>query len=104
MSATKHKMGDLIKSRKNGQGPPICPIMDNRSQSKATNDPVKTFNLALAYALSVGRQEDVAQACKVSQGTVSRWCAGHIPKPKNLAPTTHRLSGFINRRSRKVVA
>lgn len=62
----------------------------------------KNFRLVLAYALSLGRQQDVARAVSKSQGQVSRWSSGaKVPRSCNLPGIIRRLSAFVDRRSRK---
>ncbi len=82
--------------------PAKCPIIDK--VSKRTFDeysPAKTFVLALAYALSVARQEDLAKALHVEQSTVCRWAQGHMPRPVNIEHLTKRIASFVERRGRK---
>ncbi len=62
------------------------------------DEPRKTWNLALAYALSVGRQEDLAKVCGVEQSTVSRWLAGRGPTNGRLLGYQKKLVQFIERR------
>ena len=102
MPAPKHHMADLVRNRGSRVKTTKAPIMYNRSDSPDALK--KSFNLALAYALSVGRQVDLAQVCGVYQSTISMWCNGRLPRVCNMAGLTRKLVAFVNRRSRKGVA
>lgn len=69
------------------------------------HNPLQGFKLALAYALSLGVQADVALLLGINQAQVSRWARGvRSPMRKDIPRYTRRLAGFIQRRSRKIVA
>ena len=68
--------------------------------TRAANTPRKSFQLALAYALSVGRQEDVADACGVHQSTMSRWLRGRGPTNGRLLRCQQKLVGYVERCNR----
>ena len=72
----------------------------SRSPNPA-DSPQKTFKLALSYALSMARQEDIAVSLSIEQSTVSRWAQGACPKPGQIEARTRQLARFIERRSRK---
>lgn len=64
---------------------------------------LKSFDLALSYALSIGVQEDVAKALRVRQSDVSRWSRGAVrPQPRRRPALIAKLASFVSRRSRKV--
>lgn len=99
MSAAKQKTSTQNRDGKSGSVK--CPIMYKRSTViPAANTPRKSFQLALAYALSVGRQEDVADACGVHQSTMSRWLRGRGPTNGRLIGFQRKLVGYVERCNR----
>lgn len=91
------------KTRADAASTPLskCPIMyKGSSVIELGFSPRKTFELALAYALSVGRQVDVARACKVNQASISRWSAKRGPTNGRIPHYQRKLVAFIQRRSR----
>lgn len=99
---TVQDAGRKLRTKSGNAESDLRPIMYSVSGLPDTaNSPQKTFKLALSYALSMARQEDIAVSLSIEQSTVSRWAQGACPKPGQIEARTRQLARFIERRSRK---